>query len=175
MRLMEAEGLSKAALRNAVRIKHPLTLRQLTNRFDYVVTYQLSKGRFRELYRSYMNEFDSKPGLVAGSRHRDHDGPSRAFAWCGENGERAMMVCDGSADYDESVIYLGFTNFAQIPDLACKYWKPIQMKSDSQGNPWGILLQDLVQVETVSPPEPEPVVKQGFWARLFNWKGTSRV
>jgi hypothetical protein len=167
---MEVEVLPREELRKAVMIQHPLTLRQLTNRFDYVVTYRLSKGRFRELFKSFLDEFGDKPGLIAGNWHSDHDGPSRALAWCGENGERTMMVCDGSAELDDSVIYLGFTNFSQIPELACKYWKPVQMKSDSKGNPWGVLLEDLVRVETVTSPEAALAMPEmNLWSRFLKW------
>ena len=156
-------------LRRAVMIEHPLTLRQMTGRFQYVVAYRLSKGRFRELFQSFVQEFEQREGLIAGSWHSDNGGPSRSMAWCGEQGERVMMICDGSANQDDSVIHLGFTNFEVLPELACRTWKPIMMKSDAGVNPWGIPLDDLVQVETRTPvtsPAPQKA-KKGFWSRLF--------
>ncbi len=170
MTVMEVEPLPKEEIRKAVMIKHPLNLRELTNRFQYVVTYRLSKGRFRELFKSFMEEFGNKPGLIAGNWHSDHDGPSRALAWCGEGGERAMMVCDGSAEHDDSVIYLGFTNFNQIPELACKYWKPTQMKSTGGLNPWGVVKDELVRVEVTTPPEEILATPElDLWARFLKW------
>lgn len=157
-------------LRRAVMIEHPLTLRQMTGRFQYVVSYRVSKARFRELFQSFVKEFQDRAGLIAGSWHTDNGGPSRAMAWCGEQGERVMMICDGSANQDDSVIHLGFTNFEVMPDLACKNWKPIQMKSVSGANPWGIPVDELVTVETRTPinaTAPKPKAKQGFWSRLF--------
>lgn len=158
-------------LRRAVMIKHPLTLRQMTGRFQYVVTYRVSKGRFRELFASYVNAFSERAGLIAGSWHTDDDRPSRAMAWCGENGERVMMICEGSAQQDDSVIHIGFSNFVEPPDLVCKYWRPIQMKSDAGVNPWGFPVEELVIVETRTPVRAivPPPKKRSFWARLFNW------
>ena len=163
------EVILEDELRRAVMIEHPLTLRQMTGRFQYVVSYRLSKGRFRELFFSFVQEFEERSGLIAGSWHSDNDGPSRALAWCGVNGERVMMICEGSAQQDDSVIHLGFTNFEVLPELACKTWKPMQMKSVAGVNPWGIPLEDLVVVETRTPVNASvtPPKKLGFWARLF--------
>ena len=157
-------------LRKAVMIEHPLTLRQMTGRFQYVVSYRLSMSRFRELFHSFVDEFQEREGLIAGSWREGDDGPCRAMAWCGENGERVMMICDGSGRQDESVIHLGFTNFEVMPELACKTWKPIQMKSTVGHNPWGIPLDELVVVETHTPAREIaiPPKKRGFWARLFD-------
>jgi hypothetical protein len=157
-------------LRRAVMIEHPLTLRQMTGRFQYVVAYRLSKGRFRELFASFVETFEHRPGLIAGSWRTENDKPSRALAWCGEEGERVMMICDGSAQQDDSVIYLGFTNFTEMPELVCKYWRPIQMKSDVGVNPWGFPVEELVIVETRTPMNEVPATKakQGFWSRLYN-------
>lgn len=156
-------------LRKAVMIEHPLTLRQMTGRFQFVVAYRVSKARFRELFQSFVQEFEQREGLIAGSWHSDNGGPSRSMAWCGQNGERVMMICDGSANQDDSVIHLGFTNFEVMPELACKTWKPIMMKSDVGVNPWGIPVDDLVPVEHRTPVAvaTPPKAKKGFWSRLF--------
>ena len=168
MAVYESEAIQEDELRKAVMIKHPLTLRQMTGRFQFVVVYRLSKGRFTELFQSFVQEFEQREGLIAGSWYSDLGGESRAMGWCGENGERVMMVCDGSARRDGSVIHLGFTNFENIPDLACVHWKPIMMKSRNGENPWGIPTDELVTVETTTPPEPVvPKKKQGFWSRLL--------
>lgn len=168
MAVYESEAIQEDELRKAVMIKHPLTLRGMTERFQFVVVYRLSKGRFSELFQSFVNEFEQREGLIAGSWHNDLGGESRSMAWCGENGERVMMVCDGSARRDASVIHLGFTNFDNIPDLACKFWKPIMMKSRNGENPWGVEVDELVAVEIHTPVQASPPKKkQGFWSRLI--------
>lgn len=163
------EEISEKVVRDAVMIKHPLTVRAMVNRFQYVNTYAVSKGRFRELFQCFVEEFGEKPGLVAGQWWVDGGGPSRALAWCGQNGERVMMVCDGAANQDDSRIHLGFSNFEVLPDLACKHWKPLTMKANEGRNAWGIPIEELTPIEryTVYAPKPK-VVKKGFWARLFN-------
>jgi len=163
------EVILEDELRRAVMIEHPLNLRQMTGRFQYVVSYRLSMARFSELFHSFVSAFEGRKGLIAGSWYSDPGGPSRALAWCGENGERVMMICDGSGKLDDSVIHLGFTNFEVLPELACMTWKPIQMKSDPGVNPWGIALADLIVVETHTPVRvvTPPAKKLGFWARLF--------
>jgi hypothetical protein len=164
------EVILEDELRRAVMIKHPLTLRQMTGRFQFVVVYRLSKGRFTELFQSFVNEFEQREGLIAGSWNTDNGSASRAMGWCGENGERVMMVCDGSARRDASVIHLGFTNFDNIPDLACKFWKPIMMKSRDGENPWGIPTDELVAVETTTPPEEiQAMPELTLWTRFLSW------
>ncbi|MNY19549.1 hypothetical protein D3C86_1529890 [compost metagenome] len=81
-----------------------------------------------------------------------------------------MMVCDGSAEHDDSVIYLGFTNFQRIPELACKYWQPTQMKSTGGLNPWGVAKDELVRVEVTTPPEEILATPElHLWARFLKW------
>lgn len=166
------EVILEDELRRAVMIKHPLTLRQMTGRFQFVVVYRLSKGRFTELFQSFVTEFEQREGLIAGSWNTDNGSASRAMGWCGENGERAMMVCDGSARRDGSVIHLGFTNFDNIPDLACTHWKPIMMKSRDGENPWGVELEALIKVEETTPPEEvTETAELDLWTRFLKLFG----
>jgi hypothetical protein len=164
----ESGEIQEDELRKAVMIKHPLTLRQMCGRFQFVVVYRVSKGRFTELFQSFVQEFEQREGLIAGSWYSDVGGESRSMGWCGENGERVMMVCDGSARRDGSVVHLGFTNFDNIPDLACKFWKPIMMKSRDGDNPWGIPVNELIAVEERTPVVPV-VEPKSMWTRIKEW------
>ena len=165
------EEIPEQELRNAVMVRHPLTLRGMTERFQFVVVYRLSKSHFKELWDAYRETFQDAPGLICGAWHIDTEGPSRTLAWCGYEGERTMLIADGSAGHDNSVIHLAFSNFADIPDLPCRYWKPVLMKSRDGENPWGIPVDDLERVPTVTPLKTV-TPKLGLWTRFWNWLHT---
>lgn len=159
------EDIPEQELRQAVMIRHPLTNRELTTRFQFTVSFQVSKGRFSELWGAFVELYKDRPGLIAGAWY-DEPGPARTLAWCGEDGERIMLIADGSGKRDNSIIHLAFSNFEVPPELPCWNWRPVKMKSRDGANPWGVEWDDLITVERFTPPVVKP---KSMWTRIKEW------